>query len=204
MVGGRPSVEMTLQHLAAIEESIGSLACKIGINIKSTLPQHGEIEILVVNSQIESARPAWEVLANRLAVGRGNLIVTIEIFVANVAQLLCSGTLWSIVELGLRVEETISHIAIERANRLSFHKPIKLVVGVFTIGSFQIRNLVVYIRQVQIHSIAQILTQTIVVEHIQIEARIAHASGILRGWIHTNHTLDRELQQHVVGVLLIK
>ena len=195
---------MTLQHLAAIEESIGSLACKIGINIKSTLPQHGEIEILVVNSQIEAARPAWEVLANRLAVGCSNLIVVIEIFVANIAQFLCSCTFRTIGELVLRVEVSISHIAIERANRLSFHKPIKLVIGVFTIGSFQIRNLVVHIRQVQIHSIAQILTQTIVVEHIQIEASVAYTSGILRGWIHANHAQDRELQQHVVGVLFIK
>ena len=204
MVGGRPPVEMTLQHLATIEESIGSLACKIGINIEGPLPQHGEIEILVVNSKIEAARPTWEVLANRLAVGCSNLIVIIEIFVANIAQFLGSCAFRTIGELVLRVEVSISHIAIERANRLSFHKPIKLVVGVFTIGSFQIRNLVVHIRQVQIHSIAQILTQTIVVEHIQIEARVAHASGILCGWIHANHAQDRELQQHVVGVLLIK
>ena len=195
---------MTLQHLATIEESIGCLACKIGIDVECTLPQHGEIEILVVNSQIETARPAWEVLAYRLTIGCSNLIVAIEIFVANIAQFLSSCAFRTFGELVLRVEVSISHIAIERANRLSFHKPIKLVVRVFTIGSFQIRNLVVHIRQVQIHGIAQILPQTIVVEHIQIEASVAHASGILRGWIHANHTLDRELQQHVVGVLLIK
>ena len=41
-------------------------------------------------------------------------------------------------------------------------------------------------------------------EDAQVETGVLHATGILCRSTHTDHTLDGEVQQHVVGLLLVE
>ena len=204
MVLRSPTVEVALQHLTAVEEGVRSLTGVVSIYIKCTLPQHGEIEVLIIYIDVQTTRPTGEILTDDGTVSTINLTIFIDVHILDVTQLLLTGTLGVVLQVILGVEVAVSHVAIERADGVTFQTPELAVVGVHTFRAAHVGNLVLHVSHVKVDGIAQVLVDALVVEDAQVETGVLHATGILCRSTHTNHTLDGEVQQHVVGLLLIE
>lgn len=121
VVLGRPTIQMSFQHLSAVEERVGSFHRIVGVYIRPSLPQHGEVEILVGSSKVRVSKSSWgRVLSDYLTVGRINLLVAIQILVFDVAKF-SDPVRWDSSSNHLPVlEVSVCHVAVERTDGMAF------------------------------------------------------------------------------------
>ena len=195
---------MLSQYLTTVEECVCSFTCIVSIYIKCTLPQHREVEILVIYSQIQTTSPSREVLTDYIAVSSSNLTITVQVLVLDVTQLFSTCTLRQCVQFFLSLEQTICYITVERTDRITFQTPELRVARVNTFSTAHVGNFILHVCHVEVNGIAPILVDAVVVEDAQVETCIFHATSILCRSTHTNNTLNRQVKQHVVSLLLIQ
>ena len=194
---------MSLQGCCTIKECISSFCSKVTIHIKGSLEQTAQIKVLIANTEAQTACPAREVLTDNLTVTiQCNLTVTVQVLILDISQFFCSQTFRTVLQIFLCIEESVSNQSVIRTDRITFQIP-DLIIATRTFCSTHVGNFILYVAYIQSNVIAPVFTNIIIVEQVQVETCIFYTTGILCRSTHTDNALNRQIQQHVIGFLLV-
>lgn len=65
-------------------------------------------------------------------------------------------------------------------------------------------NFILHVCHIEVYAVSEVLVHLVIVEDAQVEPLVFNAAGILCGGIHPYHPQYGQVEQHVVGALLVE